>query len=49
VQRSGHTNYTTMEEIRRGEEALAGTFFLNEHPAIILFDSGALHVLRGQD
>jgi hypothetical protein len=26
-----------------GEEMLAGTFFLNEHPVIILFDSGALH------
>jgi hypothetical protein len=32
-----------MEEIPMGEEALAGTFFLNEHPAIILFDSGASH------
>jgi predicted aspartyl protease len=26
-----------------GEEVLAGTFFLNEHPVIILFDSGASH------
>jgi predicted aspartyl protease len=26
-----------------GEEVLAGTFFLNEHPIIILFDSGASH------
>jgi predicted aspartyl protease len=25
------------------EEVLAGTFFLNEHPVIILFDSGASH------
>jgi hypothetical protein len=25
------------------EEVLAGTFFLNEHPIIILFDSVALH------
>jgi predicted aspartyl protease len=25
------------------EEVLAGTFFLNEHPIIILFDSGASH------
>jgi hypothetical protein len=24
-----------------GEEVLVGTFFLNEHPIIILFDSGA--------
>jgi hypothetical protein len=26
-----------------GEEVLAGTFFLNEHPIIILFDSRASH------
>jgi hypothetical protein len=26
-----------------GEEVLAGTFFLNEHPIIILFNSGASH------
>jgi predicted aspartyl protease len=39
----GHANYTSMEEIPVGEEVLAGTFFLNEHPVIILFDSGASH------
>jgi hypothetical protein len=32
-----------VEEIPTGEEVLAGTFFLNEHPIIILFDSGASH------
>jgi hypothetical protein len=32
-----------MEEILMGEFVLAGTFFLNEHPIIILFDSGASH------
>jgi predicted aspartyl protease len=32
-----------MEEIPMGEEVLAGTFFLNEHPIIILFDFGASH------
>jgi hypothetical protein len=37
----GHTNYTTVEEIPMGEEVIAGTFSLNEHPVIILFDSGA--------
>jgi hypothetical protein len=41
--RTGHANYTTVEEIPTGEEVLAGTFFLNEHPVIILFDSGASH------
>jgi predicted aspartyl protease len=32
-----------MDEILTGEEVLAGTFFLNERPIIILFDSGASH------
>jgi predicted aspartyl protease len=32
-----------VDEIPTGEEVLAGTFFLNERPIIILFDSGALH------
>jgi predicted aspartyl protease len=32
-----------MDEITMGEEVLAGMFFLNEHPIIILFDSGASH------
>jgi hypothetical protein len=40
---TGRANYTTMEETPMGEEVLAGTFFLNEHPVIILFDSGASH------
>jgi hypothetical protein len=30
-----------VEEIPTGEEVLVDTFFLNEHPIIILFDSGA--------
>jgi hypothetical protein len=41
--RAGCANYITMEEIRMGEEVLASTFFLNEHPIIILFDSRASH------
>jgi hypothetical protein len=40
---AGCANYTTIEEIPTGEEVLAGTFFLNKHPVIILFDSGASH------
>jgi hypothetical protein len=32
-----------MKEIPMGEEVLAGTFFLNEHLVIILFDSRASH------
>jgi hypothetical protein len=41
--RIGRANYTIVEEIPTGEEMLAGTFFLNEHPVIILFDSRASH------
>jgi hypothetical protein len=41
--RVAHANYTTVEEIPTREEVLAGTFSLNEHPVIILFDSGASH------
>jgi predicted aspartyl protease len=40
---TGRINYTIMVGIPTGEEVLAGTFFLNEHPIIILFDSGASH------
>jgi predicted aspartyl protease len=32
-----------MDKIPTGEEVLACTFFLNERPIIILFDSGASH------
>jgi hypothetical protein len=32
-----------VDEIPTGEEVLAGTFFLNEHSIIIVFDSGASH------
>jgi hypothetical protein len=39
---TGHANYTTAEEIVIEEDVLAGMFFLNEHPVIILFNSGAL-------
>jgi hypothetical protein len=43
VAKIGHVNYTTMEDIPEGEQVLAGTFSLNRHAAIILFDSGASH------
>jgi hypothetical protein len=40
---TGHANYTTMDEISTGEEVLTGSFFLNKHLVIILFDSRASH------
>jgi hypothetical protein len=39
----GCGNYTTLEGIPTGEEVLAGTFILNEHLVIVLFDFGASH------
>jgi hypothetical protein len=32
-----------MEDILEGEQVLVGTFSLNGHPTIVLFDSGASH------
>jgi hypothetical protein len=43
VAKTGRVNYTTVEDIPEGKQVLAGTFSLNGHPAIILFDSGASH------
>jgi hypothetical protein len=43
VARTGYANYTTVEEISTGEKVLAGTFFVNAYPIIILFDSRASH------
>jgi hypothetical protein len=43
VAKTGRVNYTTMEDISDGEQVLTGTFSLNGHPVIILFDSGASH------
>jgi hypothetical protein len=40
---TGRANYTTVDESPMREEVLVGTFFLSEHPIIILFDSGASH------
>jgi hypothetical protein len=43
VAKTGRVNYTTMEDISEGEPILTGTFFLNGHSAVVLFDSGATH------
>jgi hypothetical protein len=36
-------NYITMGDIPEGKPVVAGMFFLNDHSAVILFDSGATH------
>jgi hypothetical protein len=43
VAKTVRVNCTTMEDIPEGEQVLTGTFSLNGHPTIILFDSGASH------
>jgi predicted aspartyl protease len=43
IAKTGHINYTTMEDILEGDQVLTGTFSLNGHPAVVLFDSGATH------
>jgi hypothetical protein len=43
IAKTGRVNYTTMEDIPMGEQVLTGTFSLNRHPAIVLFDFGASH------
>jgi len=46
--RLGHVHYTTVEEITKGEAVTAGMFLVNQHPAVVLFDSGALHSFMSQ-
>jgi hypothetical protein len=43
VAKTGHVNYIAMEDIPEGEPILVGTFSLNGHFVVILFDSGATH------
>jgi hypothetical protein len=43
IAKTGHINYTTVEDILEGEQVIAGTFSLNGHPIVILFDSGTTH------
>jgi hypothetical protein len=43
IAKTGRVNYTTMEDIFEGEQVPTGTFSLNGHPVVILFDSGATH------
>jgi hypothetical protein len=43
IAKTGHVNYTIIEDIPKGEPVIAGTFSLNSHSVVILFDSGATH------
>jgi hypothetical protein len=41
--RQGRVNLTTLSELPEGAPIMTGTFSINHHPAIILFDTGATH------
>ena len=41
-------HYTTLEEITLGEVVTVGMFLVNQHPAVILFDSRASHSFMSQ-
>ena len=41
-------HYTAVEEVPTGEVVTAGMFLVNQHPAIVLFDSRASHSFMSQ-
>ena len=41
--KTGCMNYTTMEDVTDGTQVMTGTFFVNQCPVVVLFDSGASH------
>ena len=40
--------YTTLKEIPIGEVVTMGTFLVNQHPIVVLFDSRASHSFMSQ-
>jgi len=46
--KTGRVNYTTLENVPEGTKVMAGMFSINHHPAIVLFDSRALHTFISQ-
>ncbi|WVZ49367.1 LOW QUALITY PROTEIN: hypothetical protein U9M48_000734, partial [Paspalum notatum var. saurae] len=43
AQKTGRVHYIHLEQIPAGVPVLAGTFMINGHPTVVLFDSGATH------
>jgi hypothetical protein len=41
-------NHTTIDDIFEGEPVTVGMFSINNHPAVILFDSGSSHSFISQ-
>jgi hypothetical protein len=43
MKKTGRIYYTQVATTPEGEPVMMGTFFVANHPAVILFDSGASH------
>ena len=41
--RQGQVNYTNIADVPSGEAVTVGKFLVDQHPAVVLFDSGASH------
>jgi hypothetical protein len=41
-------HHTTVDDIPKGEPVTAGMFSINDHPAVVLFDSGPSHAFISQ-
>jgi hypothetical protein len=47
--RQGRVNLTTLSKLPEGTPIMMGTFSINHHPVIVLFDSGATHSFISKD
>jgi hypothetical protein len=46
MKKTGQVYYTQVATTPEGEPVMMGTFLVANHPAVILFDSGASHLWR---
>jgi len=45
----GQVHYTTLEGIPEGAPVMTGTFSVNDHPVVVLVDSGASHTFISKE
>jgi hypothetical protein len=48
TQYQARVHHTTVDDIPEGEPVIAGMFSINNHPAVVLFDSGSSHSFVSQ-